>query len=394
MTRIHPFSFIPAVLCAILLLSGCTGGKTVWNAPAATTVTTATPAPNGPAPVTPAPAAINPYPVNTAGDKAKVAILLPLSGTNAALGQAMLSAAQLAMFDTGAENFELMPRDSGATAQSAAEAAQAALNDGAQLILGPLFADAVKAVKPVAAQRGVQVIAFSTDTAAAGGNTFLMGFTPASQVSRIARFAGAKGIRTAAILSGTDAYGDTATKSFTDLAPGAGISLSQTLRYNPAETAMKARVAALTNGVQAVFMPLSGTHAAEAAGYMTAPGLKKLGTGLWDDARALSAPVLDGAWFAAPSPASFSVFEKKFRMTYGSTPPRLASIAYDAAALAAVLSRSGKGFGTGAITNPNGFAGMDGIFRFGADGVAERGLAVLEIRKGQAVEIDPAPKTF
>lgn len=326
--------------------------------------------------------------------KAKVAILLPLSGANAALGQAMLSAAQLAMFDTGAENFELMPRDSGTTAQSAAQAAQAALNDGAQLILGPLFADAVKAVKPLAAQKGIQVIAFSTDTAAAGGNTFLMGFTPASQIDRIVRFASVKGIRSAAILSGTDAYGDTATKSFTDLAPRAGINIVRTLRYNAADKTMSTQISALTSGAQAVFMPLNSAQASQAAGYLNTPGLKKLGTGLWDDSRALSAPALEGAWFAAPSPAQFGLFEKKFRMTYGSTPPRLASIAYDATALAAVLARSGKGFGAAAITNPNGFAGMDGIFRFGADGVAQRGLAVLEIRKGQAVEIDPAPKTF
>lgn len=384
MTRIHALSFVSVLLCAVLWLAGCTGGKTVWTAPSTT--------PQGTTATVGTPPAINPYPVNTPapGGKAKVALLVPLSGANAALGQAMLSAAQLAMFDAGADNFELMPRDSGASAQSAAESAQGALNDGAQLILGPIFADAVKAVKPLAAQRGVQVIAFSTDTAVAGDNTFLMGFTPASQIERVAAFAASKGIRRASVLFADDVYGNAAERAFSDIAPRAGIKVAATRHFIAGDKDM----ALVTRDAEAVFMPLSGAQAVTAATNMNAATVRKLGTGLWDDPRTLASTAMEGAWFAAPSPASFAMFEKKFRMTYGTTPPRLASLAYDATALAAVLSKSGKGYGRDVIMNPNGFAGIDGIFRFGPDGVAERGLAVLEIRKGQAVEISPAPRTF
>ena len=152
-------------------------------------------------------------------------------------------------------------------------------------------------------------------------------------------------------------------------------------------------------------MPVGGQQADAIGGALSYYGatrdkVRKLGTGLWDDPRVAGLPHMQGAWFAAPSPKSRAGFENKYQSTYGSRPPRLATLAYDAAALAIVLNRMGltsKGmpsYDAASITNPNGFAGIDGIFRFGRNGIVQRGLAVLEIRQRRLVEIDPAPKTF
>lgn len=330
-----------------------------------------------------------------------------MSGANASLGNAMLQAAQLAMFDVGGDSFELMPRDTGPTAASAAAAAQTAIDDGAQLILGPVFADAVKAVKSVAAMKNINVVAFSTDRTAAGGNAYLMGFTPGSQVDRIVRFAASKNIRAAGIVAPQDPYGDAVTAAFNSAAQQARLPVGGTLRFRTGDTSVNAKLKSFADNpaapgmvkYDAVFMPVSGQTANSIAAALSQYGLtadktKKLGTGIWDDPAMLAMPSLQGAWFAGPSPRRYENFDAKYRSTYGTAPPRLASIAYDATALAAVLARSGKSFDRAALTNPNGFSGVDGIFRFAPDGLVERGLAVLEIRGGRAVEIDAAPTTF
>ena len=329
----------------------------------------------------------------------------------------MLQAAQLALFDLNEKNFELMPRDTKGTAQGAAQAASSAINEGAQLILGPLFADAVRSVKGVAASRNVNVIAFSTDWTLAGGNAFLMGFMPFSQVERITKYAAAKGIRSAGIVAPQDKYGNIATTSFESAARKSGLNITQRFRFNAAKRNLTPLLKNFTNFEargqnpaaplpwQAVFMPVGGQQADAIGGSLSYYGatrdkVKKLGTGLWDDPRVAGLPHMQGAWFAAPSPKSRANFERKYQSTYGTQPPRLATLAYDAAALAIVLNRMGlksKGapsYDRNSITNPNGFSGIDGIFRFGKNGIVQRGLAVLEIRQRRVVEIDPAPRTF
>src|SRR5690606_31495846 len=154
----------------------------------------------------------------------------------------------------------------------------------------------------------------------------------------------------------------------------------------------------------AVLLPVGGDQARSLANLLSfydlgPKAVKRLGTGLWDDPGLATEPALEGAWFAAPSPDLRKGFESRYRDLYGSRPPRLASLAYDATALAAVLAknsynRTGRvSFDREAIVNPNGFAGIDGIFRFRPDGLVERGMAVLEFRNGGIEVIDPAPNT-
>lgn len=369
MTVFHRFCAVFPLFLMILALAACSaGGRSPWNKPAASQPQdNVTIAPYG------TPSAM---PADSASPSVKVAILLPLSGGNASVGQSMLQAAQLAVFDLGYDNFELMPRD---TAAGAGAAATTAIRDGAQIILGPLFADDVRAVKSATSGSGVNVIAFSTDWTIAGGNTYMMGFLPFGQVERIAHYAAANGLKRAAVAAPADTYGSTTSSLFESAAQKNGLTISRALS-DP-------------NGYDAVFIPAGGNALSGILQRVTNRAAKKLGTGLWDDPRVAADPAMNGAWFAAPSPRARAGFESRYAQTYGTKPQRIASMAYDATALAAALARSG-GFAAANLTNPNGFAGVDGIIRFNKSGLVERGMAVLEIRGGQIVEIDPAPSSF
>ncbi|PZQ47703.1 MAG: penicillin-binding protein activator [Micavibrio aeruginosavorus] len=376
MTIFHRFCTVFSLFLLLFALGGCAGGKSPWDRTADQSATYGSES----APV------ISALPQGAAqSGTVKVAILLPLSGANANVGQSMLQAAQLAVFDMGYDNFELMPQDTQGTASGASAAAAAALQSGAQLILGPLFAEEVRAVKSVAGGR-VNVIAFSTDWTLAGGNTYVMGFLPFGQVERIVDYAAAKGIKRAAVVSGADEYGTTVSRNFESEAADAGITISRALS-DPA-------------AYDAVFIPAGGQALTAALARVPNKSAQKLGTGLWDDNRIAAMPDMNGALFAAPSPSARAGFEQRYQSTYGSKPIRIASMAYDATALAETLAQSGLNAGrgpaydAGSLTSANGFAGVDGIIRFNRSGLVERGMAVLSIQNGRIVEVDPAPASF
>jgi branched-chain amino acid transport system substrate-binding protein len=382
-----------------------------FPAPAVDTATTMVPG------ITP----VTAVPLVSAGSAIKVAILVPLSGNNADVGEAILNAAQLALFDIGGDSFELIPRDTKGTAAGAREAAESALHDGAQLILGPLLAEEVRAASPVVSSANINMVAFTTDWKQAGGNTFVMGFMPSGQVQRVLDFAVSHNIRRIGIIAPQGEYGDTILNAYNSTAAQTGISTVDTMRFQPGETNLSVPIQKFTRinqrrqagGVllpapfDAVFIPAGGADARTVSNLLSyydvdAKTVKRIGTGLWDDPAMAHEPSLNGGWFAAPDPRIRTRFENKYRDAYGTTPPRLASLGYDATALAAALARAGikngdtvpPPFDRSAITTSNGFAGIDGIFRFRPDGIVERGLAILEMRNGQSVVIDPAPKTF
>jgi branched-chain amino acid transport system substrate-binding protein len=373
MPRFHRFCGVIPLFFVLFLLSGCGGGQG-WTPQDASrqdggNVYGSAPVqqPSLPAgSLTSTPAAV------------KVAILLPLSGSNAAIGQSMLQAAQLAVFDVGSDNFELISKDTGGTPQGAASAATAAINEGAQLILGPLFAEEVRAIRPVTAARNINVLAFSTDWTLAGGNVYVMGFTPFGQVERIASYAGKSGLRRVAIAAPADTYGNTVSRSFENEAGKYGLTTTKDVSN--------------AGGYDAVFIPAPGQTLNTFLMQITNPSAAKLGTGLWDDPRLAAIPQMNGATFAAPSPSARRGFEQKYQATYGSSPTRIASLAYDAAALSIALSK--MGYTAQNLKSPNGFAGVDGIMRFGSNGLIERGLSVLQFQSGRILEIDPAPMTF
>jgi branched-chain amino acid transport system substrate-binding protein len=355
-----------------------------------------------PAPVTPG--ELTPASPSVAGIKLRVALLLPLSGANSALGNAMLDAAQMALFDVADDRLELLPHDTQNTPQGAAEAARAALADGAKLIIGPLLAAEVSEVKAVARVGDVPVLAFSTSTALAGDGTYLMGFLPREEIERVAGFAHAKGVNRFAALAPRTPYGEIAVEALRTAAQKSGASLGRVDFYDPATpdlTALVKRFAAAGRDFDALLLPEGGGRLRTLAPLLPYYDLEPdkvhfLGTGLWDEPGIGNEPALNGGWYAAPAPAARADFEKRFNELYHRAPPRLASLAYDATALAAVLAHgeNGADFSAQALTSPSGFAGVDGIFRLRADGLVERGLAVLEVRKDGNQVIDPAPETF
>lgn len=349
----------------------------------------------------------------------KVALLLPLSGQNAALGQAMMKASQIALFDVDLSNFELMPKDTGGTPEGAAQAAREALKEGAKLILGPVFANEVRAVKPVAAGANVNVIAFSTDWTLAGGNTFIMGFLPFDQIERVTRFAALNKIGRVGVVAPQNDYGRAVTRTFNSASKSVGIAAVDTMPLPTSNTAIDAAVKKFSKHelrqlpqnagkpapFDAVLMPVGGETARAVSTSLSLYGLppqsvRRLGTGLFDDPALAVHQGLSGAWFAAPSPRLRENFERRYMSTYSQPAPRLATLAYDATALASVLAKRGLStqgqpfFDRASITNSNGFAGIDGIFRFRPNGTAERGLAVLEYDRGAIRIVDEAPRTF
>lgn len=357
-------------------------------------------------------------PADNSLPQVKVAILLPLSGNNAALGEAMLKASQMALFDLGHSNFEIIPKDTGETEQGGRAAATEAINEGAQLILGPVFADSVRGAQSVIAGKNINMVSFSTDWTLANGQTYLIGFLPFDQVERVVQYARARGLQRFGVLTPDDDYGNAVINAYQQTAKQQGITGTRLERFSPRAADLSIMVRdfsdfdkrqsmgdSLGTPFDAVLIPAGGGLARSLGSFMNHYGLppdqvRRLGTGLLDDTRLARDPGLAGAWFAAPPPKTRIDFENRFRRYYAQTPPRLASLAYDATALAATLSRMSlqqKGqvdFSRSALMNPNGFAGVDGIFRFRKDGIAERGLSVLEYRDGRIIEIDPAPRTF
>lgn len=337
-----------------------------------------------------------------------VAILLPLSGKNADLGQSMLKAAQMAMFDVGSTGYSLVPQDTQGTPAGAAAAAKTAVADGADMILGPIFADDVRAVKSAIGSTGVPVVAFTNDWSQAGSDTYIMGFLPFAQVARVSRYAASKGVQHVGVFAPQTAYAD----NVIDTLYKTGLRVGEIGRYAPTQTDLSSTVAEFVArsraaggtsplSYQALMLPVGGESLNAVVSVFSQKGLTNkdarfIGTGLWDDESLTRNPALYGSWFAAPDPALRRDFEKRYQENYGSVAPRLASLAYDATAMSAVLARSGgdKPYTRSAMTHPRGFAGIDGVFRFRADGLSERGLAILEIQSGRLRVIDPAPTAF
>lgn len=334
-------------------------------------------------------------------NKNKIGLLLPLSGQHRAVGQALLNAAQLAVFDYAASDFELLPRDTGDSAEGAVTAMRDALASGAKLIIGPLFAPAVTAIRPLAEHAQTPVLALSNDAKTGGGSIYMMGLSPADQVTHGVRYAAGEGMRHFAALVPQNAYGKVAEQAFVAAVKAVDGKLGAIERYqNSANVAASLQkiVAALPEG-GALLIADGGTDLRTIAAQFQSGGvdtkkIQLLGTGLWDEVDlGRSAPSLIDGWYAAPNPSLRRSFANSYRNTYGSEPPRIASIAYDATAFAAQVSRAEgldlRSFRAGAT-----FAGIDGTLRLTPQHTAERNLSVMKVTKDGATVVSDGSPTF
>jgi branched-chain amino acid transport system substrate-binding protein len=342
----------------------------------------------------------------TASGKARIALLLPLSGRNTPIGQAMQQAAEMALFDAGAKDLALAAYDSGETGDSAIQAYNKARTDGVALILGPLFGASATALGPVRRQDRINVIAFSNDESVAQPGLWVMGIAAPPQVRRVVDYSVSTGIKRFAVLAPRSTYGQQMTSTLQSQVTIRGGSVIATETYDEGTDLNGAaqRIADAAKqgeGKIAVLVPVAPPRLTTAVAALAGAGLdpkqiQLIGTGVWDTPGIGSDPQLRGAWYAAPDPARRADFERKYVSTYGRPPHRLATLAYDAVSLAGQLARvkPGGDFSTEAITNPNGWSGVDGVFRFLPDGRTERTLAVIEVQGDRGVVVSPAPTTF
>lgn len=343
----------------------------------------------------------------------RVALLAPFSSTNPALreeAQTMQAAAELALFEHGDGTLLLMPKDSGGTPEEAARAARGALQDGADYILGPMFASGVAAVAPYARANGAPVISFSTDTSEAGRGIYVLTYLPEDETRRIVSYAASQGVKRLVVIAPLGRYGDRVEEAARETAGANGMSFAGVERYEPSSPSMASateaarRAAALTQGAArgevAVLIPERGALVRAIAQTLTqagAPGsrVRYLGTGLWNDPATLSDARLAGGWFVTPDVQARANFETRFRSAYGRRPTRLAGMGYDATALIARMTLNGDrdAVNRRAIETPDGFVGVDGLFRFNR-GVVERAMAINEASPRGARVVQAAPQTF
>jgi ABC-type branched-subunit amino acid transport system substrate-binding protein len=298
-------------------------------------------------------------------------------------------------------NVQLLIKDDGGSPQGASQGTQQALGEGAEIILGPLFAASVPATAQLARARGVSVIAFSTDSSVAGRGVYLLSFLPESDVNRIVDYAAGTGKRSFAALLPDNAYGNVVEAAFKQAVPRKGGRVVAFERYGADRSAAARTIAQSLGQADALLIADDGDSVVATADALTAAGsnlrnIQLLGTGLWDNPRVFASAALQGGLYAAPDPSGFRGFAARYRTKFGGEPVRTATLAYDAVALVAALSRTqgAQRFAPETLTNPSGFAGIDGLFRFRSDGTNERGLAVMKVAQGGGTPVAGSPKSF
>src|SRR5689334_3483718 len=341
-------------------------------------------------------------PTAVGSGQVKVGLILPLSASGNA-GTAALSmknAAEMALAEFQNPNIQLLVKDDSGTPQGANAGAQQAVAEGAEIILGPLFAASVPAVAQVARSRGISVIAFSTDSSVAGRGVYLLSFLPESDVNRIVDYAAGTGKRSFAGLVPDNAYGNVVEAAFKQAAGRRGRVVAFE-KYSGDRSTPARTVAQVLGSADALMIADDGDSVVATADALTAAGsnlrnIQMLGTGLWDNPRVFASQSLQGGLYAAPDPSGFRAFSGRYRQRFGSEPVRTATLAYDAVALMAALARTqgAQRFAPETLTNPSGFAGIDGLFRFRSDGTNERGLAVMKVTPNGGVPVAGSPKSF
>ncbi|MCO4092724.1 MAG: penicillin-binding protein activator [Sphingorhabdus sp.] len=330
----------------------------------------------------------------------RVALLLPVTGPDAEVGQSIANATALALSDTKVTNIRMVTYDTGL---GVAAATQRAIADGNKVILGPLRSDNVIEVAEIARPSGVPIISFSNDVGVAGQNVFLLGHLPNQSIERVVLYAKSQGMNRFAAVVSSNVYGQRAQSNITTAVRAAGGILVGIQESNgtAASADAAARRLAQMGTIDAILVADSGRAAMAIVPALRRSGLrtaKILGTDLWniDGTLAGSSPMY-GAWFASVSDTLYTQYATKYRARFGKAPLRLSSLGYDSVLLVARVARDwrpGTRFPIGQLTDPQGFIGVDGAFRFNPNGMTDRMLEVQEIQAGKFVTVSAAPSKF
>ena len=333
-------------------------------------------------------------------DRHRVALLLPLTGPDADVGQSIANATTLAMLDTRNATIRMTSYD---TALGVDAAVRKAVADGNRLILGPLRSDDVVAVANVAGPAKVPVISFSNDIGAAGRNVFLMGHLPNQSIDRVVKYAFSMGQTRFGGIVSKDVYGQRALSNITNSVRAVGGTLVSIQESDGTAASIEAATKKLAAAgvMDAVLIADSGRVAMTTVPALRRNGVKTakiLGTDRWNVDSSLSANLpMRGALFAAVPDATYRQYAEKYRVRFAKAPMRISSLGYDSVLLIARVAQNwkiGTAFPVARLTDADGFSGIDGAFRFFANGQSERMLEVLEVQAGKYATLDAAPKSF
>lgn len=345
-----------------------------------------------------------------------VALMVPLASGNSVteqLAQNMVNAANMAVRDISGANIDLRVYETGGNAEMAVAAANRAVADGAQIMVGPLYSASTAAIAPIAAQAGINILSFSNTTSVAGGNVFIMGVTFDTVANRLVRQAIGEGRSNIAIVYQEGVSGESGKGSIERAIARNGGNLTTAVSYplNLTEMGEAASGIAQTlrasnsNAVVFTDSPLRGlgfiTASLASNRFRTRRDAQFMGLSRWDSSdEVLVTPSLQGGWFAVPDPGLILQFETRYQLAYGIEAHQLSGLAYDGIAAVGAMISSARAlnernaFSKERLTDPAGFAGVTGIFRFRADGTNERGLAIMKVENGVATMISPAPRSF
>jgi ABC-type branched-subunit amino acid transport system substrate-binding protein len=354
--------------------------------------------PPPPPPVVEAPPPVGPE-LPEDQNRHRIALLVPLSGPNGAVGQSIANAVNLAVLDTGGKRIRVTFYD---TAPGAAAAANRAVAEGNKVILGPLLSENVRLVLPVAQKAHVPLISFSNDTSVAGNGAFVMGYTPAESIDRVVRFARSKGMTKFAGLAPVGTYGRRATNALLRSVEGAGGQVVAMQMYDRSKGGIASAIAKI-DSASPYDAILIADNARNASGAVTlirkdVPNAKVLGTELWNTEGSIASMTsLHGAWFASVPDGLYRQLAAKYRVKYGAGPYRISSMGYDAVLLVSRIAqdwRVGSDFPVARLLDDGGFTGIDGPFRFHSDGIVERALEVQQVGPAGLSVVSPSPARF
>jgi ABC-type branched-subunit amino acid transport system substrate-binding protein len=317
-----------------------------------------------------------------------------------AASRAMRNAAEMAVAEQRTSNIQLLIKDDAGNGPAARLVAQRAIDEGAEILLGPIFAHQVPPVAEVAHAHQMPVIAFSSDRKVASRGVYLLSYLPEADVDRVVGYAISQRKRSFVGIVPTSKYGDLVGGIFRDAVSRGGGHVIALERYESPKDFHKVAQQIAKGSVHpdALFIP-EGGDAMDVVSALSNAGVTLhqtvlLGTQSWDTPKMFSNPLAQDAWYAGPDPAGFRSFAARYRSRYHEEPPRAAALAYEGVMLVAALARTQRRITDEALTSPLGFAGVDGILRFRGDGTNERGLAILRVTSSGPQVVSPAPRRF
>jgi hypothetical protein len=348
-------------------------------------------------------------PAVSQGDTVAVALLVPAGSGQASdqlLARSIENAARLAITDLGGVKIDLRVYPTAGQAAQASAAASQAVAEGAQVILGPVFAEEANAAGVAVAGAGVSVLSFSNNPAIAGGNVFVLGPTFDNTARRLAAYAVRSGKSKIMIVHDRNAQGEAGRAAIQKGVASAGGSIVATGNYQFSQNGIVQAIPGIasqakSSGAQAVFLTADTAGALPLVSQLLSENgvnpatTQYIGLTRWDiPAATLSLPGVQGGVFAMPDPALFAQYQARYQAAFGEPPHPVSAIAYDGIAAIGALAKQGRGLDRASLTQGAGYVGVNGIFRLLPDGTNERGLAIARIQNSTVSVIEPAPRSF